>query len=76
MVVRNSGSVLFTSSVASMMPGTYQAVYNASKSFVQSLGAMRADVTSPRPPGRLPVIGWSAAPSARRSGRPGSRPVP
>jgi short-subunit dehydrogenase len=36
MVARNAGRVLFTSSVASMMPGTYQAVYNASKSFVQS----------------------------------------
>jgi uncharacterized protein len=36
MVARDSGAVLFTSSVASMMPGTYQAVYNASKSFVQS----------------------------------------
>jgi short-subunit dehydrogenase len=30
------GKVLFTSSVASMMPGSYQSVYNASKSFVQS----------------------------------------
>ena len=28
--------MLFTSSVASTMPGPYQAVYNASKSFVQS----------------------------------------
>jgi short-subunit dehydrogenase len=36
MVERNAGRVLFTSSIASMMPGTYQAVYNASKSFVQS----------------------------------------
>jgi len=36
MVARNAGKVLFTSSIASMMPGTYQAVYNASKSFVQS----------------------------------------
>ncbi|MEV6492221.1 SDR family NAD(P)-dependent oxidoreductase [Actinoplanes sp. NPDC051633] len=36
MVARNAGDVLFTSSIASMMPGTYQAVYNASKSFVQS----------------------------------------
>lgn len=36
MVARDAGQVLFTSSVASMMPGTYQAVYNASKSFVQS----------------------------------------
>lgn len=37
MVQRNNGKVLFTSSIASMMPGSYQAVYNASKSFVQSL---------------------------------------
>jgi short-subunit dehydrogenase len=36
MVARDAGKVLFTSSIASMMPGTYQAVYNASKSFVQS----------------------------------------
>jgi short-subunit dehydrogenase len=36
MVARGSGRVLITSSIASMMPGSYQAVYNASKSFVQS----------------------------------------
>jgi short-subunit dehydrogenase len=36
MVARDAGRVLFTSSVASTMPGSYQAVYNASKSFVQS----------------------------------------
>jgi len=36
MVARHSGRVLFTSSIASTMPGAYQAVYNASKSFVQS----------------------------------------
>jgi uncharacterized protein len=36
MVERGEGRVLFTSSIASTMPGTYQAVYNASKSFVQS----------------------------------------
>ena len=36
LVARGAGKVLFTSSIASMMPGTYQAVYNASKSFVQS----------------------------------------
>jgi short-subunit dehydrogenase len=37
MVERNSGRVLFTSSIASTMPGSFQAVYNASKSFDQSL---------------------------------------
>ena len=38
MVARGAGGkVLVTSSIASTMPGAYQAVYNASKSFVQSL---------------------------------------
>jgi short-subunit dehydrogenase len=36
MVTRNEGRVLFTSSIASTMPGSFQAVYNASKSFIQS----------------------------------------
>jgi len=45
MVARGRGRVLFTSSIASMMPGTYQAVYNASKSFVQSFAeAIRAEL--------------------------------
>jgi short-subunit dehydrogenase len=37
MAAGGEGRVLFTSSIASTMPGSYQAVYNASKSFVQSL---------------------------------------
>lgn len=36
MVARDEGRVLFTSSIAATMPGSFQAVYNASKSFVQS----------------------------------------
>ena len=36
MVARGSGRVLFTSSIAAEIPGTFQAVYNASKAFVQS----------------------------------------
>jgi uncharacterized protein len=36
MAARNSGRVLITSSIASTMPGSFQAVYNASKSFLQS----------------------------------------
>jgi uncharacterized protein len=36
MVSQNAGRILFTSSIASTMPGPFQAVYNASKSFVQS----------------------------------------
>ena len=36
MVARDEGRILFTSSVAATIPGSFQAVYNASKSFVQS----------------------------------------
>jgi len=36
MVGRDEGRILFTSSIAATMPGSFQAVYNASKSFVQS----------------------------------------
>jgi uncharacterized protein len=37
MTGRNAGRLLITSSIASTMPGSYQSIYNASKSFVQSL---------------------------------------
>ena len=37
MAARGSGRILFTSSIASTMPGPGQAVYNATKSYVQSL---------------------------------------
>ena len=36
MVARGQGRVLFTSSIAALMPGTFEAVYAASKAFVQS----------------------------------------
>ncbi|MDD4866565.1 MAG: SDR family NAD(P)-dependent oxidoreductase [Mycobacterium sp.] len=36
MANRDTGKVLFTSSIAAMMPGSYQPVYTASKSFIQS----------------------------------------
>ena len=36
MVMRDDGRMLITSSIASTMPGSFQAVYNASKSFLQS----------------------------------------
>jgi short-subunit dehydrogenase len=36
MVVRDAGRVLITSSIASTMPGSFQSVYNATKSFLQS----------------------------------------
>ncbi len=38
MVARGEGRLLISSSIASTMPGTYQAVYNASKAFLQSFG--------------------------------------
>ncbi len=45
MVAANSGRVLFTSSVASTAPGAFQAVYNASKSFVQAFAiALREEL--------------------------------
>jgi short-subunit dehydrogenase len=45
MVARGEGRILFTSSIASTMPGSFQAVYNASKSFVQSLAlALREEL--------------------------------
>jgi short-subunit dehydrogenase len=43
MIDRDHGRILFTSSIASTMPGSYQAVYNASKSFVQSFALALRD---------------------------------
>lgn len=43
MVARGTGRVLITSSIASTMPGPYQAVYNASKSFLQSFSQALSD---------------------------------
>jgi short-subunit dehydrogenase len=46
MVQRGQGRVLITSSIASTMPGTYQAVYNASKSFTQAFAlAIREELS-------------------------------
>ena len=36
MTERGTGKVLLTSSIAAMMPGSFQTMYNASKSFIQS----------------------------------------
>jgi short-subunit dehydrogenase len=45
MAGRGEGRILFTSSIASTMPGTFAAVYNASKSFVQSFAlALREEL--------------------------------
>jgi short-subunit dehydrogenase len=43
MAARGQGRVLVTSSIASTMPGAYQAVYNASKSFLQSFSEAVAE---------------------------------
>jgi short-subunit dehydrogenase len=43
MVARDEGRVLVTSSIAATMPGSYQAVYNASKSFLQSFAQALSD---------------------------------
>ena len=43
MVAADAGRVLFTSSIASEMPGSFHAVYNASKSFVQSFAEALQD---------------------------------
>jgi short-subunit dehydrogenase len=45
MVARGEGRILFTSSISSNMPGAFHAVYNASKSFVQSFAlALREEL--------------------------------
>lgn len=36
MVERGQGKILFTSSIAALMPGTFEAIYAASKAFIQS----------------------------------------
>jgi uncharacterized protein len=42
---RRKGRILFTGSIAGFMPGTYQAVYNATKAFVDSFSfALRAEL--------------------------------
>ncbi|MFC0199149.1 SDR family NAD(P)-dependent oxidoreductase [Paracoccus rhizosphaerae] len=42
MVRRGSGRILMTGSIAGNMPGTFQAVYNATKAYVNSLAAALA----------------------------------
>lgn len=45
MVARGAGRILFTSSIAALMPGTFEAVYAASKAFLQSFSeALRAEL--------------------------------
>ena len=45
MVARRQGRILITGSIAGFMPGTYQAVYNASKAFIDSFSfALRHEI--------------------------------
>src|SRR5215203_1486548 len=45
MRARNEGKILITGSIAGFMPGTYQAVYNGTKAFLDSFSfALRAEV--------------------------------
>jgi short-subunit dehydrogenase len=45
MRARKAGRILITGSIAGFMPGTYQAVYNASKAFLDSFSfALRAEI--------------------------------
>ncbi|TPG18774.1 SDR family NAD(P)-dependent oxidoreductase [Sphingomonas koreensis] len=45
MAARNQGKVLVTGSVAGFMPGTFQAVYNGTKAFIDSfVDALRAEL--------------------------------
>ncbi|WP_036453712.1 SDR family NAD(P)-dependent oxidoreductase [Mycolicibacterium smegmatis] len=43
MTAKGSGKVLFTSSIVAAMPGSLQSIYNASKSFIQSLAEALQD---------------------------------
>jgi len=45
MRARKSGRILFTGSISGFMPGTFQAVYNATKAFIDSFSfALRAEL--------------------------------
>ena len=45
MRARNAGKILFTGSIAGFIPGTYHAVYNATKAFIDSFSfALRAEL--------------------------------
>jgi short-subunit dehydrogenase len=55
MVARNDGKVLITGSIAGFMPGSFQAVYNGTKAFIDSFAdALRNELkekkASPSPP--------------------------
>jgi len=48
MKARGSGRILFTGSIAGFMPGTFQAVYNGTKAFIDSFSfALRNELKDP-----------------------------
>jgi uncharacterized protein len=51
MRARGEGRTLVTGSIAGFMPGTYQAVYNGTKAFIDSFSfALRAELKAPGSP--------------------------
>jgi short-subunit dehydrogenase len=71
MVERDRGRVLFTSSIASTVPGSFQAVYNASKSFVRSFAlALRNEHRPARRGAWAPPSGPAPPPERGSSNKP------
>ena len=72
MVARGEGRILFTSSIAANMPGPFDAVYNASKSFVQSFAlALRNELQGHGRDGHFSLMPGPSDTVAVREGRHG-----
>lgn len=74
MVAEGDGRLLITSSVASMAPGTFQSVYSASKSFLQSFAqALREELRGTGVTVTSLMPGATETPFFRRAGMAGTR---
>ncbi|OEJ37701.1 oxidoreductase [Streptomyces agglomeratus] len=74
MVARGEGRLLFTSSIAAAVPGSFQAVYNASKSFVQSFAqALRNELKGTGVTVTAVMPGATETPFFRRAGMDDTR---
>lgn len=74
MVARGEGRLLFTSSIAAAVPGSFQAVYNASKSFVQSFAqALRNELKDTGVTVTAVMPGATETPFFHRAGMDGTR---
>ena len=63
---RGQGRILLTGSIAGFMPGTYQAVYNGTKAFVESVfQARRGWFSSKRQTAARPLRGLDRSDSLR-----------